>query len=155
MGLLAVDLGIRTGLAYYGRAGRLEWYRSRNYGSRGRLRRAAYGLLGEVDEVEVLLLEGGGRIAEIWQKEAKKQKIRTHLVDAGVWRDQLLYPSERRTAADAKQNAIAMARRVIEWAEADRPTSLRHDAAEAILAGLWGVLQLGWLAQLPHAVRKR
>ena len=28
---------------------------------------------------------------------------------------------------------------------AAHPTSLRHDAAEAILIGLWGVLEVGWL----------
>ena len=42
------------------------------------------------------------------------------------------------------------ARAVIEWSGAKRPTSLRHDAAEAILIGLWGALELGWLAELPQ-----
>ena len=34
----------------------------------------------------------------------------------------------------------------------DYPTSLRHDAAEAILVGLWGVLSAGWLRALPPAI---
>jgi hypothetical protein len=42
-----------------------------------------------------------------------------------------------------------MARKVIDWSGARRPTSLRHDAAEAILVGLWGGLQVGWLRELP------
>ena len=46
-----------------------------------------------------------------------------------------------------------LARRVIEWSNAPRPTSLRHDAAEAILIGLWGVLQAGQLPRLPTELR--
>jgi hypothetical protein len=53
----------------------------------------------------------------------------------------------------AKRRAIEMARRVIEWSDAPRPTSLRHDAAEAILIGLFGVLELGWLDRLPPGLR--
>ena len=46
-----------------------------------------------------------------------------------------------------------LARQVIEWSGARRPTSLRHDAAEAILVGLWAVLQEGWLDHSPIPVR--
>ncbi|MBC8076709.1 MAG: hypothetical protein H7Y32_11595, partial [Chloroflexales bacterium] len=46
------------------------------------------------------------------------------------------------------------ARRVIAWAGAPRPTSLRHDAAEAILIGLWGALEVGWLPALPPELRR-
>ena len=47
-----------------------------------------------------------------------------------------------------------MARKVIEWSAAPRPTALRHDTAEAIMIGLWGVLQLGWLAKLPRELHQ-
>lgn len=43
--LLAVDLGVRTGFACYGEDGRRRWYRSQNYGSAARLRRAIPGAL--------------------------------------------------------------------------------------------------------------
>ena len=52
----------------------------------------------------------------------------------------------------AKRGADGVARRVIEWSNAPRPTSLRHDAAEAILIGLWGVLQARWLAAMPKGL---
>jgi hypothetical protein len=52
----------------------------------------------------------------------------------------------------AKSTADDMARRVIEWCGAARPTSLRHDAAEAILIGLWGVLEAGWLDRVPESL---
>ena len=68
--LLAVDLGVRGGVACYGDDGRLRWYRSQNFGG------------------------------------------------------------------------------------APRPTSLRHDAADAIMIGLWGVLSAGWLRRLPDLLRR-
>ena len=61
--LLAVDVGLRTGLALYGADGKLVWYRATSFGNRE-----------------------------------------------------------------------------------------RHDAAEAILAGLWGVLEMGWLRRIPAAL---
>ena len=152
--LLAVDLGVRTGLALYGRDGRLRWYRSQNYGSAGRLRRGARALLDTVGEVEHLVLEGGGDLAALWAKEGERRGLAVRVVDAETWRRLLLYPRERRTAGQAKEAADALARRVIAWSGAARPTSLRHDAAEAVLVGLWGVIRAGWLAGVPAAVRR-
>ncbi|MFP2934398.1 hypothetical protein ACLESO_56645, partial [Pyxidicoccus sp. 3LG] len=37
---------------------------------------------------------------------------------------------------------------------AAKPTSLRHDAAEAVLLGLWGVLEVGWLDRVPVELRR-
>jgi hypothetical protein len=48
-----------------------------------------------------------------------------------------------------KARADELPRRVIEWSGASRSTSLRHDAAEAILIGRWGVLEAGWLDRVP------
>ncbi|MBI4581226.1 MAG: hypothetical protein HY718_16105 [Planctomycetes bacterium] len=56
---------------------------------------------------------------------------------------------KHRTGPQAKRHAGTLARRAIEWSGAARPTSLRHDAAEAILIGLYGVVQVGWLPRLP------
>jgi hypothetical protein len=47
-----------------------------------------------------------------------------------------------------------LARRVIDWSAAPRPTSLRHDAAEAILVGFWGALHVGLLAHVPPELRR-
>jgi hypothetical protein len=43
---------------------------------------------------------------------------------------------------------------VIDWSGAARPTSLRHDAAEAVLVGLWGVIDAGWLEGPPPDLRR-
>lgn len=152
--LLAVDLGLRTGLALFGGDGRLRWYRSQNFGSAPRLRRAVHGIFVDHPEVEVVVLEGGGPLADIWEKEAAKRGVRSLRIGAEAWRQELLIPREQRTGVIAKHSADGVARRVIEWSGAARPTSLRHDAAEAILVGLWGVLRLGWLDGLPAEIRR-
>lgn len=152
--LLAVDLGLRTGLALYDGSGRLLWYRSQNFGTATRLRRAVHGLLGEIRDLEFAVLEGGGNLAEIWEKEAERRGVGVVRISAERWRKELLIPREQRSGSIAKHSADPLARRVIEWSGAARPTSLRHDAAEAVLIGLWGVLRVGWLERLPPELRR-
>ncbi|MEM1127472.1 MAG: hypothetical protein AAGI71_12535 [Bacteroidota bacterium] len=147
--LLAVDVGLRTGLALYGDDGRLRWYRSQHYGNRSKLRRGIYGLLHGEQELTHLVAEGGGDLVQIWMHEAGKRGVAARQVDAGEWRPTLLRPRDQRSGPRAKEAADTLARRVIAWSGAARPTSLRHDAAEAILVGLWGVLQVGWLDAVP------
>lgn len=156
--LLAIDLGLRTGLALYERPMQdegvsLQWYRSRNFGTAARLRLAARGILGSTPGLEYIVIEGGGPLADIWGKEAKRKGVNVVITGAEVWRELLLYPREQRTGAGAKSNAIELARKVIELSEAPRPTSLRHDAAEAVLIGLWGMIEVGWLGGLPERIR--
>ncbi|GAB5518912.1 MAG: hypothetical protein RhofKO_11630 [Rhodothermales bacterium] len=147
--LLAVDLGLRTGLALYGRDGRLRWYRSHNFGSRARLKKGVYTLFRTTPGITHVVLEGGGDLALLWTKEARRRNYAVQTIDAHRWRNTLLLPREQRSGALAKAHADTWARRVIEWSGAAAPTSLRHDAAEAIMIGLWGVCDLGWLAELP------
>ena len=154
--LLAVDLGLRTGFAVFGRDGRLVRYRSQNLGSRPRLRKAAARILSELPELERLILEGGGELAEIWAKAGQRAGVRVRVIDAEVWRRPLLLPREQRSGSGAKSAADGLARAVIEWSGAKRPTGdLRHDAAEAVAAGLWGVLDAGWLPSLPDEITRR
>ena len=150
--LLAVDLGLRTGLALYGRDGRLQWYRSHNFGSASRLRRAVPGLLGELPDLAWIILEGGGRLAEIWKREAERRRIGVRQIGAEAWRQRFLLPRQQRRGSQAKAHAEDVAKRVIAWSQARRPTSLRDDAAEAILIGLWGALDVGWLTEAPDVV---
>ena len=152
--LLAVDVGLKTGLALFGRDGRLRWYRSRKLDSPAGLKKIARALLEENLEIGWLVLEGGGALADIWKREARLRNIVLLHVCAEVWRKRLLYPREQRTGLAAKRNAGALARRIIEWSCAPRPTSLRSDAAESILIGTWGVLELGWIEDLPGSVKK-
>ncbi len=148
--LLAVDLGVRTGLAAWGDDGRLRWYRSQNFGSAARLRRAVPGVLDTESDLARLVVEGGGALLEPWTVGAATRGLTVQQVSAEAWRSLFLLPREQRTGAGAKATAGVLARRVIEWSGARRPTSLTHDAAEAILVGLWGVLSAGWLDRLPR-----
>jgi hypothetical protein len=152
--LLAVDLGIKTGLALFEQDGRLRWYRSHNFGAVARLRRGVHGLLTGIPHLAWLVLEGGGPLADIWEREAGRCGISVRQIYAEAWRQQFLYRREQRSGVQAKEHAEALARRVIAWSQARRPTALRDDAAEAILIGLWGVLEVGWLAQLPDELRR-
>lgn len=147
--LLAVDLGLRTGLACYDTDGRLQWYRSQHFGTVAKLKRGAYGLLRQQPALQWLVMEGGGDLARVWQRLAEKRGLQVLPIDAQVWRQDLLLPREQRNGPLAKQHADTLARQVIEWSGASRPTALRHDAAEAILVGLWGAWHLGWLETLP------
>ncbi len=151
--LLAVDMGLRTGLALYRRDGKLVWYRSSNFGRRSRLRQGVPGVLEPIPNLLYLVLEGGGPLADIWAREADRRAVEFRRIAAETWRQRLLLPRERGRRLQAKQVADRLSRRVIEWSGAPRPTSLRHDAAEAILIGLWGVMAVGWLRELPPALR--
>ena len=150
--LLAVDVGVRTGLAVYRDDGRLIWYRSRNFGAASRLKRAIPALLHEAFDPTYVVLEGGGPLAEHWSTASERHGSRVRRVSAEDWRAMFLLPRDQRSGEQAKRIADAIARRVVEWSRAARPTSLRHDAAEAILIGLWGVIDVGWLAGVPPAL---
>jgi len=141
--ILAVDLGLRTGLACFDGTGVLLWYRSQNYGSRARLKKAAYSLLSEMVRdgapVTRLVIEGGGDLAPPWIHEAERRGIPVTQIQAETWRRALLYERQQRSGLDAKRHADERAREIIRDAGLPKPTSLRHDAAEAILIGYWAV----------------
>jgi hypothetical protein len=153
--LLAVDLGLKTGLALFGEDGKLRWYRSKNFGTTTRLKRAVYSLLKEIPDLAMLVVEGGGGIAEIWEHEADKRGIPVRRITAEDWRKTILFSREQRTGAMAKEKAAQLADSIIAWSGLCRPTAPRHDAAEAILIGLWGVIERGWLGGVPPEIRHR
>jgi len=139
--LLAIDCGLKTGLALYDLTGRLLWYRSHNFGNRTRLKKAAWQILSEIEGLTRLVVEGGGSLAEIWLKEAGKRGLPVILVQAEQWRKDLLLPRQQRSGKQAKQVAEELARELIEKSAAAKPTALRHDTAEAILVGWWAVMK--------------
>ena len=111
--------------------------------------------MNDLPGLERVVVEGGGPVADPWLREGKRRGLSVTQVHAGVWRGALFLPRDRRTGAAAKEQAVELARQVIVWSEAPRPTSLRHDAAEAILIGLWGVLDVGWLSEPPQGIAVR
>ena len=154
MSLLAVDLGLRTGIALFSKDGKLQWYRSRNFGTKARLKKAAASILKEAGPIEVLVIEGGGDMEIPWIGEANRRRIEVIQLHAHAWRKHLLLSRHQRNGLDAKKHADKLARQIISWSGAKTPTSLRHDAAEAICIGLWGVKEMGWIAELPKGLKR-
>jgi hypothetical protein len=148
--LLAVDMGLRTGLAIFGPDGRLISYRSKHFGSLSELRRGVGTILKECPPLGWLWLEGGGDIATVWEKRCAHLGIDFRQVQAADWRKTLMLPRQQVNGEKAKKEAIEMAKRVIEWSGAPRPKGpLRHDAAEAILVGVHGALSVALLDEVP------
>ena len=143
--LLAIDLGVKTGLALYNQDCKLEWYRSKNFGSKNSLNKALYSLLKTVENLEFLIIEGGGDLFTIWEKQAKKQGIKVIQIQAHVWRKELLLQREQRNGQQAKRYAIQIANEVIKHTSGKKATSLSDDAAEAILTGYWALSEVNWL----------
>ena len=150
MFLLAVDLGLTTGLALFGTDGRLRWYRSQHFANATALRQAIHRILGEIPGLAQICVEGGGNLLSAWTHEAKKRGIPVRTVAAETWRAQLIYARDRRSGRQAKRKARELARRVIAWSGARQVRAPAEDASEAILVGLWGVLAAGWLAKVPQ-----
>ena len=141
-------------MALFTEKGKLLWYRSHNFGTTERLKRAVPKLLDGIPGLVALVIEGGGNLASVWEKEAERRGIDCQQISANEWRQLFLYSREQRSGVDAKRHAGETARKVIEWSQAPRPTALRHDTAEAIMIGLWGVLHLGWIEKIPEELRR-
>ncbi|MDK2956092.1 MAG: hypothetical protein PWQ57_1588 [Desulfovibrionales bacterium] len=148
-GLLAVDVGLVTGFALFSLSGRLLWARSRHLGRRSSLKRLAVGMLRDLGGLRLVVLEGGGDLAEVWEKEAVRRGIEAWIVSAEEWRAEALLPRERGGAAKAKQAARRKAREAVAAMDAAKPVSLSTDAAEAVLIGLYAVKRLGWRDRQP------
>ncbi len=149
MTLLAIDLGLRCGLAWYADDGKLVAYRSTHFADLTTLKRGIAGVLAERGGARAVVVEGDRHLADLWTKCAAKRGALVVPVRPETWRERLLLPREQRDGRTAKQTALGLARQVIAWSGARKPTSLNDDVAEAILLGLWGVVELGWLAQPP------
>ena len=145
--LLAVDLGLKAGLACYSREGRLLWARSTRFGTITRMKKALPSLVSR--EVSVVVTEGDTQLALHWRKVAEHRGAKFISVSPEVWRGELLLARNRRSGAAAKKTAEALAWSLFDAAGLSRPATLGHDAAEAILIGLWAVLDLEWLAAPP------
>lgn len=148
--LLAVDAGVKTGLALFDSSGKLHWYRSHNMGSVPSLKKAAFHMVNAIPDLNYIVVEGGGQIALVWKRVAERFGIKFMMTDALQWRRDLLYSREQRSGEAAKQTAIDMAIRFLKKNGTPPPQTPIHDSAEAILTGIWCSYKLGWLKQLPN-----
>lgn len=141
--LLAVDGGLKCGLALFDGQGSLIRHKSRRVPDRSRMRVAAADILKRWGPVTQVVFEGGGDVAQVWRAVCNRLGVRFQTVSAEDWRRDLLFRRQQRTGSQAKQVALKLAREVIEDSGLPRPKGLRHDAAEAILTGTWWFRQLG------------
>jgi hypothetical protein len=144
--LLAVDAGVRAGLALLDRAGRVLWCRSHNLGTTVRLKKAAARILFELPRLEFLVVEGGGQTAGIWEHAAAKRNVPCMIIQAEDWRADFLLPRQRQSGHTAKAAACALVASILRREGWSSPTTPGHDAAEAALVGLWAAVHLGWRA---------
>jgi hypothetical protein len=135
--MLAVDLGVKTGLALFTTEGQLIWYRSRNYGNKQRLKQDIQNFFDHTPAISLVILEGGGDLAQLWKKECRRRAVSCRQIYAEEWRKDLFDPKEYRTGEEAKKQALKQAREVIDHCNGPKPTSMIDDAAEAILIGYW------------------
>lgn len=134
--VLSVDLGVKTGLAIFTPEGRLLWYGSRNYGSKNSLRNDIPRLLQQYSPLRRLVMEGGGALYEVWDKEAQRRQIPVTAFHANYWREMLFGSDYLMHTNKAKDKAVEMAERVIDRLGVHKFSAPVHHAAEAILAGL-------------------
>lgn len=135
--LLAVDLGLRLGWAHFDDQGALLAFGSRHVGKRRDLDAIAWAWTGGMSPGAAVVAEGDRLLAAPFERAALKRGLRFELVSAEQWRRESLLAREQRSGRDAKAAASERARRIIEASPAGRATSLRHDAAEAIVLGDW------------------
>ena len=139
--LLSVDLGLRAGVAWF-EEGRLIRYRSQNFGTVARLKKAAFSELEGVAKLDALIVEGDRNLAKHWARIAVKRGALVYSIHAHDWRH--LLPGRDLKTGEAKEQAGVMARRIISAHGAPKPKARRHDAAEAIVMGYWGCLERGY-----------
>lgn len=137
--LLSVDLGIKTGLALFDKKGCLIWCRSHNFGDAQRLKRAVHNILEELSGLRYLVIEGGGRLAEAWKKEADKRGISVIETTAETWRSEFFTSKKQRNAKTAKASAVKLATELLKDTDSAYKKNLNHNTAEAVLIGLWAV----------------
>ena len=75
--LLAVDIGLHTGLAFFSSDQKLLWYRSHHLPTAAKLKIMIGKLLRQNPRPDYLYLEGGGLLADLWIKEAARLGIQT------------------------------------------------------------------------------
>jgi hypothetical protein len=149
--LLAVDLGLRTGMCLFNDAGNLLRYDDRQFASADHLEQGAAAILSEWEA------EAGSRISHVaiegsdpyllsaWSNAVGDRRV-LH-VQPEHWRHDLLTPQECDSWKSSKDASRVVARSIIErfgTAELDR-VDYTTDCAEALLLGAHVAQRLGWI----------
>ncbi|NCA87203.1 MAG: hypothetical protein EOM83_16850 [Clostridia bacterium] len=143
--LLAVDLGVKTGLALFSSEGRLLWHRSQNFGNKTRLRKAIPWIVGMEEDITYIVIEGGGPLLKLWDAYLEKRNIEVLHIMAEEWRRVMLLDREQRKGSQAKEKALYYSGIIIQKISNQKTSPTNDNAAEAILIGTWAMEKLGWI----------
>lgn len=149
--LLAVDLGLRTGLCLFDNAGKLLRYEDRQFASACDLEQGAASILLKWEA------EAGSRISHVaiegsdpdllsaWSNAASDRRI-LH-VHPEHWRHDLLTPQECDSWRSSKEASRVVARSIIERFGTDELDRVDYttDCAEALVLGVHVAQRLGWI----------
>ena len=135
--LLAIDVGMKAGFAWFDENGTLIRARSTRFAKRMTLKRALPSILAEIEGVSEVVLEGQGEIADIFRKGIQRTSLPVLHFSAEEWREDMLLPRERRSGQQAKAVAEAMALKIAHDCGNPPKCAYDDDAAEAVLFGLW------------------
>ncbi|MDX9721984.1 MAG: hypothetical protein RBU37_14650 [Myxococcota bacterium] len=138
--LVAVDLGLRVGVAAFEQPGELLWAMTQHLSKRKQMERLAWAVFRRCGAVRHVVVEGDPRLGVIWERLAQREGASYLCVSAELWRPAMLLERERRSGSQAKRVAERMAN-----ALSRGPDKLSHDAAEAVLLGLWACAQVQWM----------
>jgi predicted phosphodiesterase len=163
--LMAVDLGLRTGVSLYSNVGKLVRYEQFQFDSPDSLHIAASHLLHqwEIDAsnsthswaVTRIAIEGGDPpLREAWRLAANGQRVLLQ-VKPEEWRADLLVTKEKMDGDSAKAASRLIARQIVADYGVERHDGCKFqtDMAESILLGLHVSRRLGWIARNPPVRR--
>jgi hypothetical protein len=148
--LLAIDLGLHSGLALFDMAdGTLIDWRTHTFPDRTRFKAGVHALVERQGRMlDAVVAEGDPKIARVWAKELRKLGLVLEVVSAEDWRRDVLLPRERRDRSAARAGAVRHAERIIAESDAGRTAQCTPEAAEAICLGRWalqrGIDDGGW-----------
>jgi hypothetical protein len=155
--LLAVDLGLRTGLCLFDSTGKLRRYADRQFDSNADLEQGASQILSSWERDEILqithvAIEGSDPdLLSTWSRAIGNRLVLN--VRPDQWRQDLLAPEDRECGEKSKGASRILARTVIDRFGAENldRAPFSTDCAESILVGLHVAQRLGWIdRELPE-----
>ena len=167
--LLAVDLGLKSGVALFGRDGTLLRYEQFHFEKKSLVEAAKHlvesweSTVNEVDEEEGglphrithIALEGAnGYMLQAWADARSDLSILR--VPPEEWRADLLLAKERTSGSNAKAASRLIARQIVDdfGVMSNHQGKFTTDVAEAVCMGFYVGRKLGWIEEREPAVRR-
>jgi predicted phosphodiesterase len=166
--LLAVDLGLKTGLSLFNDEGKLLRFDNFQFESPQQLLRAAKSVLSTWEEdvketddrgrrwkISKIAIEGGDPpLRDAWHEAADGRCSILH-VRPEEWRADLLLTKEKMDGEKAKSASRLIARQIVsDYGDFNFDGKFQTDMAESILLGLHVARRLGWISPRDPPVRR-